>query len=199
MKKKSVYLFVACSLLIAFFTYIVFSIVSPDNDIHVLLDGTYLDEQRLLDDSEVVIVGTVISGPSTFGYQSVNFQTFEIEVIKSLNNVEVKKTISIIQTYLGKGANENFIPLEKGNTYILFLYSDDSGEGPNAKSEHYWICGISFGQVDLGKIDAKAVEQATAVKRNELQNGLTSSKSSIIFSVEKLTVYYKEKKGSAGE
>ena len=197
MKKKNVILLAVCSLLVVFFAYVVFRDIFLSDTVRVFLDGTYLDEQRLLDDSDVVIVGTVISAPNTLAYHKADFQTFEVEVIKSLNNVEVKETISIIQTYFGKGANEDFIPLEKGNTYILFLYTDDSGEGPNAKNEYYWICGVSFGQVDLGKIDAKAVDKATAIKRNKLQNELVSSQSSIIFSVEELTKYYEEKNNTA--
>ena len=200
MKRNKKYLFVAGTLLLAFFVFLaaieIRNLISSAS-VHVKISTEYLDEQELLDKSQLVVVGKVTSGESAFMKADMDFQTFEFEVIECLNSKKEIKTLTILQTVMHGEAKgeEMFVPLKKGNTYILFLDKYEGGLNIGG----YVINGISFGQIDLGKADVKSIKNASASKVNYLQSQYSSSTDSAIFSVEKLTNYYNQKEVGTNE
>ena len=192
--KNIIQLFVVAILLITMFACKTTSNNLGNNQNNALakLDDYYMNEDTLLNESELVIVGRVISASNIFVFSGVDFRTFEIEVISCLNTEFDSKTVTVLQTVIDEGAEvsegEAFIPLIDGNTYILFI---DYYEGP-IMDKGYVINGLSFGQIDLGIIDDSAINDAVAAKRNYLQNEFADI-DSCIFSVAELKAYYEKK------
>ena len=191
---KKIVLYVIGSLTLALVTFLAVTNSGVEKQLQeelstAIIVEDHLNEKALLDDTDLVIVGKVVSSSKILLYKETNFQTFDVEIFECLNTKDSRKKITVIQTVFE--GNSEFIPLKEGNMYILFLLNSD--EGVKAGPDYYWIAGVSFGQVDLGKIDKKATKTATVTKLNSLQDGLATSKSSIMFSVEKLIEYYDKK------
>jgi hypothetical protein len=128
-----------------------FNITASGERISAKIDDYYLNEKTLLEESELVVVGKVVSESDVFEDLGTDFRTYKIEVFQIPKGERKFKTLTVIQTYLGDNVvsgGEAFVPLVIENTYVLFL---DYNEGIIDK-EGYGMNGISFGRVDLGKV-----------------------------------------------
>ena len=120
--KRKIITFIAVSLGLACIVLVVAkNVLSSGNkaSISAKIDDYFLNKETLLDDTDLVIVGKVLSSSKIFLYKEVDFQTFDVEIFERLNTKESRKRITVIQTAF-EGNSEFTLPRRSRFVYSVF-------------------------------------------------------------------------------